>query len=189
MVTILSLIYEFLKTGLFAIGGGLATLPFLREMSFRYSWFTMEELLNMIAVSESTPGPIGINMATYTGYSAAGILGGIIATLSLITPSIVVIIIIASFMDKFKDSKLIQRGFYLLRAATAGLIMGAVFEVILLSLFDAETYAASGEILSLVRWPALLVFISLIFLIKRFPKVHPIAFIVASAVVGVILKL
>lgn len=189
MITILSLILEFLKTGLFAIGGGLATLPFLRDMSFRYSWFTMEELLNMIAVSESTPGPIGINMATYGGYSAAGILGGIIATLALITPSIIVIIIIASFMDKFKDSKLVQRGFYLLRAATAGLIMGAVFEVILLSLFDAGAYATSGEILSLVRWPSLFLFISLIVLIRRFPKVHPIGFIVASAIVGIILKL
>ncbi len=189
MLTYVRLIFEFLKTGLFAIGGGLATLPFLREMSFRYSWFSMEELLDMIAISESTPGPIGINMATYVGYSAGGILGGILATLAIITPSIIIIVVIASFMEKFRDSKLVQRGFYLLRAATAGLIMGAVFEVIFISLFDAGAYATSGDIFAFIRWPALLMFIVLVLLIRKFPKVHPIAFIVASAVIGVILKL
>ncbi|HBG01141.1 MAG TPA: chromate transporter, partial [Firmicutes bacterium] len=145
-MTYLLLIYEFFKTGLFAVGGGLATLPFLREMTFHYPWFTMEELMNMIAVSESTPGPIGINMATYTGFKAGGPLGGVLATLSIITPSIAIISIIASAMERFRDSVVIKRGFYLLRAATAGLIAGAVFEVILVSLFNMEIPA--------VRWQA-----------------------------------
>ena len=180
-MTYLILIYEFFKTGLFAIGGGLATLPFLRDMTFHHPWFSMEELLNMIAVSESAPGPIGINMATYAGFKAAGAFGGVLATLSIITPSIAIIVIIASAMERFKDSVLIQRGFYLLRAATAGLIAGAVFEVILVSLFNMESFAP--------RWPAVILFAVLVFLIKRFPKVHPIAFIVASGVLGVLLKL
>lgn len=189
MNTFFLLILEFLKTGLFAIGGGLATLPFLREMVQRYPWFTMEDLLDMIAISESTPGPIGINMATFAGFKAAGPLGGVAATLAIVFPSIVIIVIIASFMERFQKSVVVQRGFYLLRAATAGLIAGAIFEVILLSLFNLEEYAASERLLTLVRWPAVFLFATLIYLIRKFPKVHPIAFIVASAVLGIFLKL
>ena len=88
--------YEFFKTGLFALGGGLATIPFLTEMMNKYHWFTADMLTDMIAVSESTPGAIGINMATYTGYHINGVLGGIVATLGLVAPSIIVICIIAS---------------------------------------------------------------------------------------------
>lgn len=188
-MTYLNLMFEFFKTGLFAIGGGLATIPFLREMTFRYPWFSMEDLLNMIAISESTPGPIGINMSTYAGFHAGGVLGGILATLSIITPSIIVIVIIASFMERFQGSVIVQRGFYLLRAATAGLIAGAIFEVVLLSLFDTSAYVLSGTLMSLVRWPALLLFIVLVFLIRKYKKVHPIAFIAASAVLGIVFKL
>lgn len=189
MSTYLLVILEFFKTGLFAIGGGLATIPFLREMAERYPWFSLEDLLDMIAVSESTPGPMGINMATYAGYNVGGILGGVIATLSLITPSIFVIVIIASFMKRFKESVVIQRGFYLLRAATAGLIAGAVFDVVVLSLFNVDVYRASRRLLDFFNWPALLMFALLVFLIRKFPKVHPIAFIGASAVMGVVFKL
>ena len=89
----LTLIGEFFKTGLFAVGGGLATLPFLSRMGEIYGWFTKEELANMIAVSESTPGPIGVNMATYVGFSTAGVPGAVVATLGLITPSVIIILI------------------------------------------------------------------------------------------------
>ena len=92
--TFFQLIYEFLKTGLFAVGGGMATVPFLKEIARNYSWFTENELLDMIAVSESTPGPIGVNMATYAGFRAAGPLGALCSTLSLIAPSIIIILII-----------------------------------------------------------------------------------------------
>ncbi len=160
-------------------------------MAQRYPWFTMEDLLDMIAISESTPGPpIGINMATFAGFNAAGPLGGgVVATLSIILPSIIIVVIIASFMERFQQSVVVQRGFYLLRAATAGLIGGAVFEVILLSLFNLEAYGATGGLLALVRWPAVFMFAALVYLIRRFPRVHPIAFIAASAVMGILLKL
>ena len=92
----LQLFWEFFKTGLFAIGGGMATVPFLFDISARTGWFTASELANMIAVSESTPGPIGINMATYVGFETAGILGSVIATLGLVIPSIIIIVIIIS---------------------------------------------------------------------------------------------
>lgn len=189
MSTYFLLVFEFFKTGLFAVGGGLATLPFLREMAHRYPWFTMEELLNMIAVSESTPGPIGVNMATYVGFTVGGVPGGILATMALVLPSIIIIVIIASYMERFQDSVLIQRGFYLLRAATAGLIGGAIFEVVILSLFNTSAFQMTGQFMQLIRWPALTLFVVLLVLIRRFPKVHPIVFILASAAVGIALKL
>ena len=97
----LLLFLEFFKTGLFAIGGGMATLPFLNELANKYPWFTVDDLSDMIAVSESTPGPIGVNMATYAGYTTGfnelgvlgGILGAFVATLGLVTPSVIIILI------------------------------------------------------------------------------------------------
>ena len=107
----LQLFYEFFKTGLFAIGGGLATLPFLQEMSARTGWFSLSELQDMIAVSESTPGPIGVNMATYAGFTSAGIPGAFCATLGLILPSFIIILIVAGFLKRFKDSPLVDAAF------------------------------------------------------------------------------
>ena len=108
---LLRLFFEFFKTGLFAIGGGLSTLPFLREMSETTGWFTQTELLDMVAVSESTPGPIGVNMATYVGFTTAGIPGAVIATLGLITPSVIIVLIVAGFLKRFKDSKVVAAVF------------------------------------------------------------------------------
>ena len=98
--------WEFFKIGLFAVGGGPATLPYLMELTEKFDWFTMEELTNMIAVSESTPGPLGINMATYVGYQTLGPIGGIISTLGLVTPSIIIICIIAAFFSKFNKKNI-----------------------------------------------------------------------------------
>lgn len=108
MMTLIQLCIEFFKTGLFAVGGGLATLPFLYEMSEKTGWFTEQDILNLIAISESTPGAIGINMATYAGYITEGVVGGIMATLALACPSIIVIILISKFLDRFKDSPVVQ---------------------------------------------------------------------------------
>ena len=95
----LQLFWEFFKTGLFSVGGGLATLPFLSRMSNRFGWFTQEDLGNMLAVSESTPGPIGVNMATYVGNLTGGIVGGLVTTMALILPSYLVILMIATVME------------------------------------------------------------------------------------------
>ena len=122
---LLTLIVEFFKTGLFAVGGGLATLPFLSRMGEIYGWFTKEELANMIAVSESTPGAIGVNMATYVGYAQGGILSALLATLSLIAPSIIVICIIAGMLEKFQNSRVVQDAFSFIRPAVTGLIAAA----------------------------------------------------------------
>ena len=130
--TILLLIFEFMKTGLMAVGGGMACIRFLQDMIAKYGWLTGEELANIIAVAESTPGPIGVNAATYVGYSvlsqygqAWALLGGVIATLSLIAPQIAVIVLVARGLEKYRSSKLVNDAFGALRPAAAGLVAAA----------------------------------------------------------------
>ena len=103
MMLYLKLFWEFFKAGLFAIGGGMATVPFLQEISRKTGWYTAGDLADMIAVSESTPGPIGVNMATYTGYTVGGPLGSVAATLGLVFPSLVVILIVAKILAAFRS--------------------------------------------------------------------------------------
>ncbi|HIV67757.1 MAG TPA: chromate transporter [Candidatus Butyricicoccus stercorigallinarum] len=185
----LQLFIEFFKTGLLAVGGGLATLPFLKEIAQTHSWFTINQLTDMIAISESTPGPIGVNMATYAGFHAAGVSGAVTATLSLILPSYIVILIVARFMEKFRNSPLVNNVFYGIRPATAGLIAGAMFEVFVLSLFDTQAYAASGSLADLFRLVPIVVYVAALIGVFRLPKVHPILFIICGAVLGIALGL
>lgn len=183
---LLTMCIEFFKTGLFAVGGGLATLPFLTQMQEKYGWFTAEELANMIAVGESTPGPIGVNMATYVGYSSFGILGGLLATLSLVLPSLIVIMIVARAMDRYQNSPLVQNMFAFMRPAVAGLIAAAGFAVLKIALFQqAETFLGS------INWIAVVLYAMLVALLhwKPVKKLHPIVFIAAGAVVGILLKM
>ena len=121
----LQLFWEFFKTGLFAIGGGMATLPFLYDMADKTGWFTRAQLADMIAVSESTPGPIGVNMATYVGFLTGGVPGAVTATIGLIAPSVIVILIVAAFLQAFRDSKYVAGAFYGLRPASTALITAA----------------------------------------------------------------
>jgi len=183
---LLTMCIEFFKTGLFAVGGGLATLPFLTQMQEKYGWFTAEELANMIAVGESTPGPIGVNMATYVGFSSFGVLGGICATLSLVLPSLIVIMIVARAMDKYQKNPLVQNMFAFMRPAVAGLIAAAGFAVLRIALFrQAESFLGS------INWIAVALYALLVLLLhwKPLKKIHPVAFIAAGAVVGVLLKM
>ena len=182
----LQLFWEFFKTGLFSVGGGLATLPFLKAISLKYPWFTPDDLLDMIAVSESTPGPIGINTATYAGFHAAGLPGAVTATCSLVLPSVVIIILVSRALTRFRDSKLVQDGFYGLRPASAGLILGAMLEIFAASLLHTELWSGLGSLVSVVNLPAVVFFLVLSFCIWKFPKLHPILFIVIGAVGGVI---
>ena len=185
----LQLFVEFFKTGLLAIGGGLATLPFLKEIAQTHSWFSVSQLTDMIAISESTPGPIGINMSTYAGFHAAGIPGAIVSTLSLVLPSYFIILIVSRFMEKFRNSPLVNNIFYGIRPATAGLSAGAMFEVFVLSLFDTQAYAASGSLLDLFRFIPIVVYLAALVGVFRLPKLHPIVFIICGAVLGIVLRL
>lgn len=195
MMLYLQLFWEFFKTGLFAIGGGMATIPFLYDISDKTNWFTHNDLANMIAVSESTPGPIGINMATYVGFLSGmnqgntgyAILGAVTATLGLITPSIIVILIVASILKSFRDNKYVNQAFYGLRPASTGLIAAAGLSVVISNLFLSEQMQLAnlnwkGIILGVILW-------ILTNVVKKTKGLHPIVFIGASAVVGVIFSM
>jgi len=187
MMEFLILYIEFFKAGLFAVGGGLATLPFLKAMIGTHTWFTAEELTNMIAISESTPGPMGVNMATFAGFHAGGVIGSLIATLGLISPSIIIIIIVSKILDKFRSSKTVQNAFYALRPASAGLIIGAMFDVFLMALFNLDYWKV--DMVKFFNVPAILIFIGACVCIWKWDKVHPICFIIAGAVLGVVFGL
>ncbi len=188
MTLLLRLFFEFFKTGLFSVGGGLATLPFLYEMSTNTGWFTHADVADMIAVSESTPGAIGINMATYAGFKTAGVLGGICATIGLAMPSIIIILLIARFLERFSDNSYVQKAFYGLRAASIAMITAALVNVVRVSLIDLQAYELTGNLLSLFR-PVPIIMAAALFLLIRKVKWHPVVFIALSAVVGIVLKL
>ena len=182
---LLRLFWEFFKTGLFAVGGGMATLPFLRDIGIRTGWFTQEKLADMIAVSESTPGPIGVNMATYVGFETAGVPGAVVATLGLVCPSIIIILLIARVLKQFRSNKTVDAVFYGLRPCSIALIAAAGLMVAKLTFLNtgAEGFA------DLLNWKAVLLGAVLLVLtreVKPLKKLHPVVFIAASAVVGIL---
>lgn len=185
-MNLLLLCLEFFKTGLLSVGGGLATLPFLYEMADKYPWFTRSQLSDMIAVSESTPGPMGVNMATYAGYTTAGIPGAILATFSLVLPSIIVILIVARFLQRFQDSVIVKRVLEGLRPASVGLIAAAGWGILKIALLGDT----SGELLMWLNWRAVGLCVALAVLYHFFgKKLHPICFIALGAVAGLVLSL
>jgi len=183
MNVILRLILEFFKTGLFAVGGGLATLPFLYEIGENTGWFTAEDVLNLLAVSESTPGAIGINMSTYVGFLTAGIPGAVIATLALAAPSIIIIILVAQILDKFRKSKLVDGIFKGLRPASIGLITASFLGIAQKALVNTQ----SVSILGFINWKAIILAAAIFALMRKW-KVHPIAYIGIAAIVGIIFQ-
>lgn len=203
MMTFLQLIVEFFLTGLLAVGGGLATLPFLYDIGERTGWFSGADVLNMIAVSESTPGPIGINMATFTGYltgsglsdsvfaeALLGLLGGITATLSLVLPSFIVIMIVAKFLDKFRSSPLTEGTFRALRPASTALITAAGLSVLKLTLFPKGIdLSAIGTFFTSIDYKSLILVAVIFAVTKLWKKGHPICFILIAAVAGIILQI
>lgn len=189
----LRLFFEFFKVGLFSIGGGLATIPFLTDMGARTNWFTPADIANMLAISESTPGPIGVNMATYTGFQVGGVLGGIVATLGLVAPAIIVISIVACFLKKFRENRVVDGVFYGLRPASTALIAAALAQVCSIALMFHETTVPENGVVrtELFYWPAILLAVAVFACLQLRPlkKLHPIVFIGLSAVAGILFKL
>ncbi len=182
---LLRLFWEFFKTGLFSVGGGLATLPFIYNISDKTGWFTHQQIADMIAVAESTPGPIGINMATYVGFTTAGVIGSLVATLGIITPDIVIILIIAMFLKKFRESRIVESAFYGLRPASAALIAAAGWGVVKISLLDLS----AQQLLGIFQWKALVLAVVVWLLsnvVKQTKGWHPLAFIAISALAGIV---
>ncbi len=185
----LRLFWEFFKTGLFAVGGGMATLPFMYDISDKTGWFTHSMLADMVAVSESTPGPIGVNMATYVGFVTGGIPGAVVATVGLVTPSVILILLIARVLKAFRENQYVDAGFYGLRPCSVGLIAAAGVLVIKLALFNTELYTSTGALLDLFNFKALIlaaVLLAATRCIKKLKGLHPIVFILASAVIGIV---
>lgn len=189
MMLYLRLFFEFFKTGLFSVGGGMATLPFLYAISDKTGWFSHELLADMVAVAESTPGPIGVNMATYVGYITGGLPGAVIATAGLVTPSCIVILLIAKALKAFRQNKYVDAVFYGLQPCSVGLIAAAGMLVLKISLFDFELFGKSGLIADLFNFKAIAL-AAVLFVCTRYVKkikdFHPIVFIAASAVVGIV---
>lgn len=183
-MTYLVLYWEFFKIGLFAIGGGLASLPFLQEAAAKHGWITQDQLLNMIAISESTPGPIGINTATFVGYEVGGVLGGIIATLGEVSPSVIVIVLLAQTLRKYNDHPLVQGAFSAIRPAVAGLIGAVAIGLAQTELFVMAVWRM-GDVLGALNLGAIAMFGVILFMLERF-KWHPVLFLAGGAVVGIV---
>ena len=189
---LLLLFWEFLKIGLFSVGGGMATVPFLYDLAEKTGWYTQAQILDMLAVSESTPGPIGINMATYVGYVVGGIPGGVLATLGVILPGLILVLVIAMFLEKFRGNRIVEGAFYGLRPASTALIAAAGITVVEAALLNTALYAQTGSPLDLFSWPAIILAAVLWLLtniVKPTKKLHPVVFIAASAVVGIVFSL
>ena len=188
----LRLFWEFFKVGLFSVGGGLATLPFLYSLGAKTGWFSTADVANMLAVSESTPGPIGVNMATYVGFDCGGVLGGVVATLGLVTPSVIVIVLIAMALQAFRTNKYVDAAFYTLHPASTGLIAAAGWSVFALVLLNLDAVRTSYRIADLLQWKNLILFAViwvLTNLVKPVKKLHPVVFLALAAVVGIVFRL
>jgi len=182
----LYLYWIFFKVGLFTIGGGLAAIPLLQDEVIKRAWLTNLQFADMIAVSESTPGPIGVNVATYVGYSQYGILGSIIATIGLVTPSVIIIILIAKFVMHYRDHKVVDGVFYGLRPAVTGLILAAASSIAVISLIDIDLFKSTNNIIDLFNFKALAMFAVFLYATNKW-KHHPIFYIALAGVIGIII--
>ena len=182
----LQLFWEFLKVGLFTVGGGLASLPFLYDISDKTGWYTHAQLADMVAISESTPGPIGINMATYVGFTSAGILGSVLATLGFIIPSIIIVSIVSKFLKKFNENKFVKGAFYGLRAVSVALICSALVSVVKISLINIPLFQETGNFFDLISIPGIILAAACYFVLKKWNP-HPIVILGGSAVAGILL--
>lgn len=185
MILLLRLYWEFFKTGLFAVGGGLATLPFLSQMADKTGWFTQGQLMDMVAVSESTPGPIGINTATYVGFTTSGVPGALAATLGLVSPSILIILVIASFLKAFRSNRFVEGVFRCLRPASTGLIAASGLSVAAITFYTA----APEGLLAGIQWKAVVLAAVLVLATRVIPqtkKLHPVVWIALSTLAGIV---
>ena len=187
-MTLLLLYAEFFKIGLFSVGGGLATLPFLYEMASLYNFFTPEDIGNFLAIAQSSPGAIGVNISAQIGYRAGGMQGAYIAPLGLVSPAVIIIVIISRILNSFKENTTVKAVFMGLRPAATGLIFAAGFGVIALSIFSMDIFSFGRTWYEGIHWKELILLAVLFFLVYRFNK-HPILYIAAAGLAGIILGL
>ena len=167
----LHLFWEFFKIGLFSFGGGYATIPFLYHISQVYSWYSLDELTQMVAVASITPGPVGINVATYAGLKSAGIPGSALATLAEMLPSLILVIIVSKLLRKFSDNFYVKSLIQTLKPISCGLLTSVAIGLLKPEINDIKA----------------IVLISILLLISWKSKRDPLFYIVISAIVGVVL--
>ncbi|HZK58125.1 MAG TPA: chromate transporter [Clostridia bacterium] len=183
----LRLYLEFLKIGMFAVGGGFTALPFIRQLAEKYGWITERQILDMIAISESTPGSMSVNSATFVGNKTVGILGGLVATAGVVTPSIIIILLIAHYFLKFCEAPTIRSMFSGIRPAVTGLIAAVGFGVARIVLLSIDKLKVTSEIFSVLNVRATIIFGVVLFLMIKYKK-HPIIYLLGLAIVGIIFK-
>ncbi|MBE6900305.1 MAG: chromate transporter [Ruminococcaceae bacterium] len=180
----LRLFWEFFKAGLFTVGGGLASLPFLYEISDKTGWYSYAQLADMIAISESTPGPIGINMATYVGFTSAGVLGSVVASIGFIVPPLIIASIVSRFLKKFSENRLVKGAFYGLRAVSVALVCSALVSVAEISLINVPLFGKTGNFFDLISIPGIVLAVLCWFLLKK-KNPHPVVILGMSAAAGI----
>lgn len=188
-ISLLELFGIFFYVGLFTIGGGLVAITLMQQMIVDRGLIDANLFYNMVAISESTPGPIGVNMVTYLGYNFYGIPGGIITTLGEILPSIICILIIARFMGSFQNKPIVKTIFTCLRPAATGLIFVATINIFVLTLFNLpESFFLiknKETFVNIFNWPNITFYIIALLTIKK-TNIHPIFLILAGALFGII---
>ncbi len=184
-MSILSLCISFFLTGLFAIGGGLAAIPIMQQLIVEKGWIENDMFYNMVAVSESTPGPIGVNMATYIGFDSFGVFGGILTTLSLTLPSFIIILIIAKTFFGIQDKPIVKNALYGIRAAVCGLIACAAWSVLCVTILTPESFLSAPSLFTLFDFKQLAIFAVIFALYKIFKK-HPILYVLLGAICGIL---
>ncbi|MBE7025157.1 MAG: chromate transporter [Ruminococcaceae bacterium] len=185
----MQLFLAFLKTGLFSIGGGLATLPFLYEIAETRGWFSPQMIADMLAVSESTPGPIGVNMATYAGYMTAGISGAIVATVALVLPSLVIVLILAGFIARYRENRFVNGAFMGIRPAVVALVTVALLQVLKSSVLSWDAFLLTKHPADLVHLPSLLLMAALFGILFGYKKIPPIVLVALGAIAGILFRL
>lgn len=191
--SLIELFAIFFCIGLFTIGGGLVAITSMQQIVVGRGWITSERFFNMVAISESTPGPIGVNMATYIGCEFHGFLGGVVATLGEVLPSLICIILIAKFFTRFQERPLVKSVFACLRPVTAGVVLvvcAQIFSLSLLNLSAVSDKAGGGfvglaQLTGLFRWKSLAFYAAALLALFK-TKVHPIAIVLAGALFGIV---
>ncbi len=176
---LIKLFITFFKIGLFGFGGGYGMIPLIGEIVTSNNWITDSEFIKIVAIAEMTPGPIAINAATFVGYNVAGVLGGLMATLGVASPSIILILSVSKYLIKNKDHPMIKSIFSVLRPAVSGLIIYAVYAVTKTAIFENGLYFYKNNITTIIIF-------FILFIIGIIKKQNPIIMICISAVLGFI---
>ena len=178
---LLDLFLTFLKIGAFTFGGGYAMFPLIQEAVLEHGWLSEELLIDFVAISESSPGPFAVNIATYIGSEVGGVLGSILATLGVVLPSFIIILIVAKFFTKFKDNKYIKGIMSGLKPCVIGLIGSAVISMAL-TVFVPNGF--KNMVINSELIISIVVFLISMLLVSK--KKHPIMVIVVSAILGIV---